>query len=165
MTETTQYVTLGIDREVFAVSVAGVQEILDLCPIARLPHAPPYLLGMIDVRGHGVPVIDLRTRLGLPVAETTPDSRILVIEVPAGGRSLVVGLLADRVFEVTALDGGRLDPPPEIGTRWRSECISGVGRRGDAFVVVFDLERLFTTDEVPLLDSSRMVSGTTGVAA
>ena len=158
MTEATQYVTLGIDREVFAVPVDGVQEILDMLPISRLPHTPPHLLGMINVRGHGVPVIDLRAKLGLPVLGTTSDTRILVLEIPMNGTVMVVGLLADRVFEVTSLDGGpdgeRLDPPPEIGTRWRSECIRGVGRRGDSFVVVFDLPRLFASDEVPLLGAA-----------
>lgn len=149
--EVTQYVTLGIDREVFAVPVERVQEILDMRPVARLPHAPPYLIGMIDVRGRGVPVIDLRVRLGLAPVEATVHTRILVLEVTAGGRDLVLGLLADRVFEVTGLDGGRLEPPPEIGTRWRSDCITGVGRRGEAFVVVFDLARLFAADEVPVL--------------
>jgi purine-binding chemotaxis protein CheW len=146
-----QYVTLGVDREVFAVPVERVQEILDMQPVARLPHAPAYLLGMIDVRGRGVPVIDLRTRLGLPRAEATQTTRILVLEVTAGGRDLVLGLVADRVFEVTGLDGDHLDPPTEIGVRWRSECITGVGRRGGDFVVVFDLCRLFGADELPLI--------------
>lgn len=175
MTEATQYVTLGIDREVFGVPVAGVREILDMRPVARLPHAPPHLLGMIDVRGQGVPVIDLRAKLGLPTTETTPDTRILVIEVAAGEgpagegsageRPLVVGLVADRVFEVTALDGGRLEPPPEIGIRWRSECIGGVGRRGDAFVVVFDLARLFASDEVLLPAAGEAGTGPATAAA
>lgn len=154
MTDDTQYVTLGIDREVFAIPVARVQEILDLCPISRLPHAPPYLLGMIDVRGRGVPVIDLRAKLGLFTAEATSSTRILVLEVTVGGKDLVLGLLADRVFEVTALDGGTLDPAPEIGVRWRSEYIVGVGRRGNAFVVVFDLSRLFAAEDLPLLSAA-----------
>ncbi|MGQ9370640.1 chemotaxis protein CheW [Azospirillum sp. A39] len=151
MSGSSQYVTLGVDRDVFAVPVERVQEILDLRPIARLPHAPPFLLGMIDVRGRGVPVIDLRVRLGLPPAEPTVSTRILVLEVTVGGRELVLGLLADRVFEVTGLDGDRLEPPPQIGVRWRSDTIVGVGRRGDAFVTVFDLSRLFSADEASAL--------------
>lgn len=154
MTDESQYVTLGIDREVFAIPVARVQEILDPCPISRLPHAPAYLLGMIDVRGRGVPVIDLRTKLGLPAAEATSSTRILVLEVEVAGRDLVLGLQADRVFEVTGLDGGTLDPPPEVGVRWRSEYIVGVGRRNGAFVVVFDLSRLFASEDACLLGSA-----------
>lgn len=146
-----QFVTLGIDREVFAVEVHGVREILDLPEIARLPNAPAYLMGMIDVRGECVPVIDLRVKLGLPPVEPTRHTRILVLEVDIGGRPLVLGLMADRVFEVAPLDGGGMEPPPEIGVRWRSDYIRGIGRRGETFVVVFDLSRLFSSEEVAVV--------------
>lgn len=152
-TDDGQYVTLGIDREVFAVEVGRVREILDLPPIAKLPNAPAYLLGMIDVRGECVPVIDLRIKLGFPPAAHTAHTRILVLEVEVDARRLVLGLLADQVFEVTPLDGGGVEPPPDIGIRWRSEYIQGVGRRGDLFVVVFDLTRLFSAEEVVLVAS------------
>jgi len=151
MTQASQYVTLGVDRDVFAVPVGCVREILDVPAVARLPHAPPFLLGMIDVRGHAVPVVDLRVRLGLPAAGATPDTRILVLEVPLAERPLVVGLMADRVFEVTGLDGDGLESAPEIGTRWDSACIAGVGRRGRGFVVVFDVAHLFGSADLPVL--------------
>jgi len=148
MTTNVQYVTLGIDKEIFAVPVVRVQEILEVCPISRLPHAPPYLLGMIDVRSQGVPVIDLRAKLGLGSIDDTLDTRIIVLTVGVGGRDLVLGLKADRVFEVTGLDGDQVDPPPEIGVRWRSEAIEGVGRRNGAFVTVLDLARMFSIDDL-----------------
>ena len=146
-----QYVTLGVDHEVFAVDVRLVNEILDMRPIAHLPNAPPFLVGMIDVRGRNVPVLDLRLKLGLPPAASTAHSRILVLEAEIDGRSLPLGLLADQVYEVTGLDGGMVEPPPEIGVRWRSDYISGVGRRNGAFVIIFNLARLLTGDEVALL--------------
>ncbi len=149
--EQRQYVTLGVDRDVFAVDVRMVNEILDMRPMARVPNAPPFLVGMIDVRGRNVPVIDLRTRLGLPPAVAAPQSRIVVLDAEVGGRELPLGLLADQVYEVTALDGGRIEPPPEIGVRWRSEYIAGVGRRNGAFVIIFDLSRLLTSEETALL--------------
>ncbi|MBC7952539.1 MAG: chemotaxis protein CheW [Rhodospirillaceae bacterium] len=141
-----QYVTLGLDREVFAVEVHRVREILDVPPIAKLPNGPAYLLGMIDVRGECVPVIDLRAKLGFAPAAHTLQTRILVLEVEVCERRLVMGLLADRVFEVTPLDG--VEAPPDIGVRWHSEYIQGIGRRGDTFVVVFDLTRLFSSDDI-----------------
>ncbi|MBI5162948.1 MAG: chemotaxis protein CheW [Magnetospirillum sp.] len=147
-----QYVTLGVDREVFAVGVETVREILDVGAIVRLPNAPPFLIGLSDVRGQAVPVIDLRIKLGLPATPYTENTRIVVLDIPAGGRPMVLGLLADRVFEVTALDGGGADPAPEIGVRWRSEYIRGIGRRGDSLVIVFNLSRLLSSDEVALLD-------------
>lgn len=142
-----QFVTLGIDREVFAVPVETVVEILDMREIFRVPDAPPHLAGLIDVRGRSVPVIDLRVKLGLPPAAPTETTRIMVLEVPMAGRQLVLGLVADRVFEVAPLDDSRMEPPPDIGTRWRSDYIRGIGRRGESFVIVFDLSRLFTSDE------------------
>lgn len=142
-----QFVTLGIDRDVFAVEVAGVREILDVPPIAGLPNSPPYLLGMIDVRGECVPIIDLRVKLGFPAIAHTNHTRILVLEIEVEGRILTIGLLTDRVFEVTPLDGGDMEAPPDIGVRWRSDYIKGVGRRGENFVVVFNLSRLLSSEE------------------
>jgi purine-binding chemotaxis protein CheW len=143
----TQFVTLGIDREIFAVPVELVLEILDMREMFRVPDAPPHFVGLIDVRGLGVPVIDLRMKLGLQGTAVTEGTRIMVLEVPVSGRQLVLGLVADRVYEVAPLDNGRLEPPPEIGSKWHSDYINGVGRRGEKFVVVFDLGRLFASDE------------------
>ncbi len=147
MAADTQFVTLGIDREVFAVPVDTVLEILDMRELFRMPDAPAHLAGLIDVRGRSVPVIDLRVKLGLPAAAVNEGTRIMVLEVPISGRQLVLGLIADRVYEVASLDGGKLEPPPDIGTKWHSQYISGVGRRGEHFVVVFNLGRLFESDE------------------
>lgn len=152
--KTTQYVTLGIDREVFAVDVEQVHEILDVRPIARVPNAPPYMLGMIDVRSRTVPVIDLRVRLGFPAAEPTPHTRIVVLDVAAGDRDMAMGLMADRVYEVTGLSEHSLEPPPEIGVRWNSDYIRGVGRRDGRFVIVLDLAHLFTSDEGALISGA-----------
>jgi purine-binding chemotaxis protein CheW len=150
----TQFVTLGIDKETFALPVETVREILDMCEISKLPNAPQQLLGMIDVRGTAVPVIDLRTKFGLPRIDATPNTRILVLEFLAQGRKTLIGLVADRVFEVTNLDDDRLDPAPDTGCRWRSDHIAGIGRRGDKFVVVLDLERLLADDTPTLLDNT-----------
>jgi purine-binding chemotaxis protein CheW len=141
-----QVVTLGVDNEVFAVPVEQVLEILDLVPITRLPHAPPYLLGLIDVRGRGVPVIDLRLKLGLAEAEHTRNTRILVLQANVGGRALDVGLLADRVFEVTALASDDEAPPPDVGRLWHSDYFERIGRHGADFVIVLDLVRLFGSE-------------------
>jgi purine-binding chemotaxis protein CheW len=149
----TQFVVLGLDREVFAIPVETVVEILDMRPMFRVPDAPAYLAGLIDVRGRGVPVVDLRLKLGLPALAVTETTRIIVMEAAVADRQLALGLVADRVIEVAPLDGGRIEPPPDIGARWRSDYIRGVGRRGDSFVVVFDLGRLFASEEPALLGS------------
>jgi len=148
------FVTLGIGREVFAVPVSTVLEILDMQSIFKVPDAPSYLLGLIDLRGRSVPVIDLRLKLGLPAVETTPSTRILVLDAPVGGRQLVLGLVADRVFEVAALGGQGIEPPPDIGVRWRSDYIEGVARRGDSFVIIFNLASLFAGAETAFLGTA-----------
>lgn len=149
--ESDQFVTLGLDNEIFAVPVELVREILDMRQPFRIPEGPAHLAGLIDVRGQAVPVIDLRLKLGLSPRAAGADTRIVVLDVPVQGRRLMLGLIADRVFEVTALDPGSIGPPPDIGTAWRSDHITGIGRRGDSFVVIFDLSRLLSSDEVALL--------------
>jgi purine-binding chemotaxis protein CheW len=149
-----QFVTLGIDREVFAVPVETVLEILDMRQASRVPEAPPYMLGLIDLRGRSVPVLDLRVKLGLPGIPATETTRILVLEVTISGRPLVFGLVADRVIEVMALSAGEIEPAPDIGTRWRSDYILGVGHRDGRFVIIFNLPRLFSEEDTAALLSS-----------
>lgn len=156
-----QFVTLGIDQEVFAVPVDAVLEILDMRPMFRIPEAPGYLAGLIDVRGRGVPVIDLRLKLGLPARAANEMTRILVLEFSVGEQKLVLGLIADRVIEVIALDKREIQPAPEIGLQWRSDYISGVGRRNDCFVIIFELARLFSSSDVALIGATAAKSGGT----
>lgn len=142
MAERAQFVTLGVAEELFAAPVEKVQEILDMRPIARLPQAPANLLGMIDVRGQGIPVVDLRLTLGLPPAPDSENTRIIVLSLSGQHGEAKLGLRADRVFEVTILDEADLDPPPAISGTWTGRCIAGIGRRNGRFVTVLDLERL-----------------------
>ena len=150
MAEHAQYVTLGVAGDLFAAPVAKVQEILDTQPIARLPQAPPNLLGMIDVRGQGIPVLDLRLTLGLEPAENTENTRIIVLTVAPNGSPLTVGLRADRVYEVTVLDAAELEPPPAISGAWSGQSIAGIGRRNGKFVTVLDLDRLLNGTDLPV---------------
>lgn len=145
-----QFVSLGIADEVFAVPVESVLEILDMHPTFRVPETPNYVLGLIDLRGRSVPVLDLRVKLGLPAIPATETTRILVLEVEVDGRRLVLGLVADRVIEVMALSTDDIEPPPDVGSRWRSDYIAGVGHRDARFVIIFDLPRFFA-DESPTI--------------
>ncbi|MCJ2117926.1 chemotaxis protein CheW [Methylobacterium sp. J-001] len=151
MSSVWQYLTLGLDREIFGIAIESVHETLDYRPPAALPQAPPFLVGMIDVRGQSYPVIDLRTKLGLPAIDVTPSTRIILLNIPMGAREMRVGFVADRVIEVAELDSAELEPAPDVGGRWRSTYIAGIGRRGEAFVVVFDLKALMAGDDPALL--------------
>lgn len=142
-----QYVTFGLGEEYFAVPVAVVREILDHQDAFRIPHGPDYLLGLRDVRGQGVPVIDLRLRLGMSATTKTPHTRILVIDIPIADKVLTLGLVADRVFEVTSFKHQSVESAPDIGVRWPSEYIAGVVRRDEGFVVIIDLAKLFSSSD------------------
>jgi purine-binding chemotaxis protein CheW len=147
------YVTLGVGDEIFAVDVAIVREILAYRTVAHLPNAPPFLVGVIDVRGCTVPVIALRLKLGLPAASITDDTRILVLEIDVKGRQLVVGLLADQVFEVAEFEIDGLEAAPDVGVRWKSEYIRGIGRLRGEFVIIFDMEHLLSSEDVASLQA------------
>ncbi|MCM5559382.1 chemotaxis protein CheW, partial [Pleomorphomonas sp. JP5] len=124
----TQYVTFALGSEVFAVPVAVVREILDHEESFRIPNGPDYLIGLRDVRGQGVPVIDLRLKLGLSRTVPTPNTRVLVVDITLDERQLTLGLVADRVFEVVAFRGDQLEAAPDIGVHWNSDYIDGVVR-------------------------------------
>lgn len=145
-----QAVTLALGREVFAVPIEVVREILDYAEPFGVPDGPAYLLGITDVRGRAVPTLDLRVKLGLPRVEPTSSTRILVLDVPLEGRTLSLGLVADRVIEVVTIARDALGPAPEIGVAWRSDYIEGVVRRDDGFVILFNLAALLTTDDAGL---------------
>lgn len=142
MAERSQYVTLGVGGSLFATPVAFVREILNVSPVAQLPNAPPHFLGMIDVRGQGVPVFDLRLTLGMDAAPDNENTRIVVLSISTGSGQTLLGLKSDRVFEVTVLDSDALDPPPTLSGNWSNHCIEGIGRRNGQFVTVLNLEKL-----------------------
>jgi purine-binding chemotaxis protein CheW len=149
MAATAQYLTLGLAGETFAIAIRNVREILDMRPISRLPHAPHFLLGMIDVRGSGYPIVDLRLKLDLPSVPPTDATRIIILDVSIDDRMIGVGFVADCVFEVTDIDEGTIEPVPAVGGQWRSDYIAGIGRKGEKFVIIFDLVRLMATTELP----------------
>jgi purine-binding chemotaxis protein CheW len=146
-----QAVTFGLGAEIFAVPVALVREILDYRETFRIPNGPDYLLGLTDMRGQGVTTIDFRLRLGLPSAAPTPSTRILVVDVPVADRVLVLGLVVDRVLEVSTFRSDQVEGAPDIGVRWPSEYIGGVVKRAEGFVVLVDMARIFSADEAALL--------------
>ncbi len=154
MADIVQYLTLGLDDDIFGIEITNVREILDMRPISKLPQAPDFLVGMIDVRGAGYPIVDLRTKLGLPRVAQTPSTRIVILDVPLAGRTIGVGFIADRVFEVAGIDQEQTEPAPEVGGRWRSHYIASIARKGDDFIIIFDLARLMASDEAALVDGT-----------
>ncbi|WP_343525743.1 chemotaxis protein CheW [Sphingomonas sp.] len=139
-----QVVVFGLGAEEFALPVTTVREILDHRPAYRVPNAPGWFLGLTDVRGLSVPMVDLRVRLGLAPAEATLTTRILVVDVAGeGGEPVSLGLVVDRVLDVSTFGADAIEGSPDIGGRWRSEQIEAILRRGSGFVALLDPARLF----------------------
>ncbi|HET7506714.1 MAG TPA: chemotaxis protein CheW [Kofleriaceae bacterium] len=142
----TSYLTFKLGDELFAIDVARVREVLDLSEITRVPTAPPYMRGVVNVRGSAVPVVDLRLKFGLPSTPDTVHTRIVVLELELDGELTVVGGLADSVHEVLEIDPDQIREPPRIAMRWRADMIHGLGRKGDQFIIVLDIARVFAAD-------------------
>jgi len=138
--------TLGLGGEIFAIDANSVHEILDMIPQTEVPGARPFVGALINVRGKVVPLADLRIKFGMELTSQTIDSRIVVVEIALGGEPAVVGLLADKVFEVTTIGGASIEDTPDIGMRWRPDFIKGIGKRGADFIVIPDIVRIFSED-------------------
>ncbi len=137
-------VTFRLERESFAVPIERVREVVRVSDITRVPEAPPHIRGVTNLRGRVLPVVELRTRLGLTAAVITPASRVLVVE--AHGR--VLGLLVDGVSRVVKVPSSAVVPPPEEVLSDRTDYIPGVARTGDTLLILLDLDRaLLLSDE------------------
>ena len=151
ITESTQFLTFTLGEDVFAIDVTTTREIMDVCNVTRVPQTPDYMLGVINLRGSVVPVIDMRLKFGMDAVEQTRDSCIVVVEVEVDGDSVVVGAMADSVREVLDLEPSQIEPPPRIGTRLKTEFIKGMGSLDDRFVIILDINRVFSTEELALV--------------
>jgi purine-binding chemotaxis protein CheW len=136
--------TLGLGGEIFAIDANCVHEILDMIPQTEVPGASPFVGSLINVRGKVVPLADLRLKFGMEQTPTTIDTRIVVVEIPLGDEATIVGLLADKVYEVTAISEASIEDTPDIGMNWCPEYIRGIGKRGQDFIVIPDLVRIFS---------------------
>lgn len=139
----TQFVTFRLEDEIYGIDVMQVQEVLRVTEIAPVPGAPHYVLGIINLRGSVVTVIDTRTRFGLMATEVDDDSRIIVIE----SEKQVVGILVDSVAEVVELKASEIDSAPNVGNEESSRYIQGVASKGEDLLIVVDLNKLLTEEE------------------
>lgn len=133
-----QLVTFGLGSEEFGVDIMLVQEIIRIPPITRVPKAPSFVEGVINLRGNVIPVISLRKRFGMENAEDTDLSRIIVLEVD----SRVFGIRVDAVTEVMRLEEDAIEPPPSVAMGVDSHYIRGVGKIGDRLLILLDLEHI-----------------------
>jgi purine-binding chemotaxis protein CheW len=140
-----EIMTLRLDGHLFAIEVAHVREILDLGPVTEVPSASPFVNGLINVRGKVVPLADLRHKFGMEKSAATIDTRVVVIEIGLDGDQTTIGLLADKVYEVTELVPADVEETPRIGMIWRQDYIRCIGKRGNDFIVVLDIAAILSS--------------------
>jgi purine-binding chemotaxis protein CheW len=135
--------TFDLHGETFALEAGLVREVLDLLPETVVPGAPPFVGAVINFRGRVIPLVDLRVAFELDAPPPTIDSRIVVIEHPLDGEPTLIGLRADKVHEVTAIDRSVTEDAPRVGLKWRADFIRFLARRNGDVIVIPDLEQIF----------------------
>jgi purine-binding chemotaxis protein CheW len=145
--EIIQLVTFSVGGEEFGVDILKVKEIIRTMNITRVPKAPGFIEGVINLRGKVVPIIDMRKRFGLPVTAHTKRTRLVVMEI----NTIILGFVVDSVSEVLRLPAGRLEPPPPVVAGLDADYVESIGKLGDRLLILLDLDRLLQSEEATLL--------------
>jgi purine-binding chemotaxis protein CheW len=157
MTETNSlqlnsYLSFKLGDEIFAANVGKVLNILEMTKITKVPQAPSYMQGVINLRGTVLPVIDTRIKFGLTQTVFTPSTCILVLDIEVEGEHLHVGGLVDSVQEVLEIEPHQILPPPNIGNRYRSQFINGMFKLNeDEFIMLLDMDKIFNVEDLAVL--------------
>jgi purine-binding chemotaxis protein CheW len=152
-----QYLTFKLDQEVFAVDIGKVREVLEFTTMTKVPRMPDFMRGVINLRGNVVPVVDMRLKLGLTMTERTVDTCVVISEVAVDGERTVLGALVDSVQEVIDLDSSNIVPPPLMGSRIDAGVIRGMGKREEQFIMILDLDKVFTASELRSSSATALV--------
>ena len=162
ITGTNQYLTFKLDQEIYALDISQVREVLDFTEVTKVPRMPPFMRGVINLRGGVVPVVDLRLKFGIEASDKTVDTCIIIMEIAIDSETTLLGSLADSVQEVITLEKEQIEPPPKIGTRLNTEFIKGMGKRNDELIIILDIDRIFSSNELEgfqNLDQSQKADG------
>ncbi|MFQ5455657.1 MAG: chemotaxis protein CheW [Nitrospirota bacterium] len=154
ITEITQYLTFNLGDELFALDITRVREVLEITAITKVPRMPEFMCGVINLRGNVVPVVDLRLKFGMTKIEKTLKSCIIIVEVILDGETTILGALTDSVQEVFELESDNIEPAPKIGTRLNTEFITGMGKRDDQFIIILDIDRIFSSEDISLVQET-----------
>ncbi|GGO89720.1 chemotaxis protein CheW [Stakelama pacifica] len=135
--------TFALQGEIFAIDADTVREILDMPAITRVPNAPAFANGLINVRGRVVPLADLRVTFAMDRPEPDADTRIIVIETLLDGEENILGIVADKVLDVCDLEDVAIEDAPQVGMRWHPEFLLGIGRYAGDFVILPNIGQIF----------------------
>ena len=142
------YLSFHLGEEEFAAHVGKVLNILEMTKITEVPKAPEYMKGVINLRGAVLPVIDTRIKFGMTPTEYTNNTCIVVLEVEMEGDIVQVGALVDSVQAVLEIEEAQIQPPPSIGSKYKSEFIDGMAKVNEKFIMLLDMEKVFSSDEI-----------------
>ena len=151
---TSEYFSFTLGEEEFALEITKVREVLDYTAIFKIPRMPEFIRGVINLRGDVVPVVDLRLKLEMSAIEKTLNTCIVIVEVGMNEEIVLMGVLVDSVQEVFTLDAGQIKPPPKLGTKLNTDFIRGMGKRGEKFLILLDINRVFTEKELELVSKT-----------
>jgi purine-binding chemotaxis protein CheW len=152
--ETNKYLSFLLDNEIYAFGISQVREVLDYTEITKVPKMPVFLKGIINLRGGVVPVVDLRIKFGLPSSEKTVNTCIIIMDITIDNEKTIIGALADSVQEVMTIEPDQIEPPPKIGTRLDTVFIRGMGKKNDKFVILIDIDKIFSQGETYMLQET-----------
>ena len=151
--ESGQYLTFSLADEVFAVGILVIKEIIQFGQLTTVPLMPNYIRGVINLRGAVVPVIDLYARFGKGIAPVGKRTCIVIIEVTHEEESHDIGIMVDAVSAVIDIAADQIEPPPTFGSSVRNDFIEGMGKVDDKFVIILDVSRTFSVDELAAMSS------------
>ena len=143
-----QYLTYKLGEEIFALDIGKVREVLDFTSVTKVPQTPEFMRGVINLRGNVVPVMDLRLKFGMSMTDKTVNTCVIITEVDVEGEKVILGAMADSVQEVLDLEPDQIEPPPRIGTKLNTDFISGMGKQGEQFIMILDIDRVFSAVEL-----------------
>jgi purine-binding chemotaxis protein CheW len=146
--ETGQYLTYKLEDEIFALDIGKVREVLDHTSVTKVPQTPDFMRGVINLRGSVVPVMDLRIKFGMEPTQDTVNTCIIITEIELDGEITVLGALADSVQEVIDLEPEQIEPAPKIGTKLRTDFISGMGKHNEQFIILLDIDKVFSCEDI-----------------
>jgi purine-binding chemotaxis protein CheW len=150
-----KYMTFKLAEEVYGLEILAVREIIRVMEITRVPRAPGFVRGVINLRGKVIPVVDLRTKFEMPRAETTEQSVIIVVQCAVGAHELTMGVLVDQVLEVLSIEAGQIEPtPPSLNHSGELDFVLGVGKAGDRVVFLLDIGRVLSDGDRSALEAS-----------
>jgi purine-binding chemotaxis protein CheW len=153
-----QLLTFSVGQQLFGVEIHVIKEIIQFGAVTRVPMVPDYIRGVLNLRGAVVPVVDLLARFGNAAAVPGKRACIVIIEVAQEAARQDVGILVDSVSEVLEVDAGNIEPPPAFGAGLRADFIQCMARMGSEFVIVLDVDRIFSLDELAQAGDARLAA-------